>query len=161
MPSPHRWTQLLILAALVAIPGCHKRASVPEGDIAASLAIPTVTDTTFDPAVLRGKPSLILFASPTCPHCIRELPIAQQAAAAEKANVVAVFVSGAKQHAASVTSSAGFTAPVLVDDGTLRKRYNVRKVPWTLVLRPDGTAFDAFTGTQDEETLRDALDDAR
>jgi len=54
-----------------------------------------------------------------------------------------------------------FTAPVLVDDGTLRKKYNVKKVPWTVVLRPDGRAYAAFTGERDEATLRDALDNAR
>jgi len=50
---------------------------------------------------------------------------------------------------------------VLIDDGTLRHRYDVTSVPYTLVLRPDGRANDAFIGKQDEATLQGALADAR
>lgn len=147
---------------MLAISACKKGLPVPEGDILASLALPTTTDTTFEPQTLRGKPTLVMFASPTCGYCAAELPIAQQAAAAEKANLVAVYIVGQKQHAASVTKSAGFTAPVLVDEaGTLKDKYGIKGVPYLLVLGPDGKAREAFRGQQDESTLREALADAR
>ncbi len=153
---------MLVLGVASAISGCRgKGESVPEGDVVASLTSPSATETAFDPATLRGKPTLVLFASPTCPHCTSELPIAQAAALAEDANIVAVYVSGAKKHAASVTKSAGFTAPVLVDDGTLRKRYAITAVPYLLVLGADGHARSAFRGEQAEATLREAIADAR
>jgi thiol-disulfide isomerase/thioredoxin len=160
MPSPRGWTQLLLIAAIT-LGGCKSGAAVPDGDIAASLTLPTTTDTTFDPAALRGKPTLVLFASPTCGHCNTELPVAQRAAALASANLVAVYVVGAKQHAASVTRYAKFTAPVLVDDGTLRKRFEITAVPYLLVLGPDGHARHAFRGEQDETTLVAALTSAR
>jgi hypothetical protein len=47
---------------------------------------------------------------------------------------------------------------VLVDDGTLRERYGITKVPYTLVLRGDGTAARAFLGEQSAATLSSALD---
>lgn len=150
-----------MLIAALAVVGCRKSLPVPNGDVAASLTLPTTEDAPFDPASLKGKPTLVLFASPTCPHCIAELPIAQRAATAESANLVAVFVVGNKQHAASVTKHAGFTAPVLVDDGTLRTRYDIKAVPYMLVLGPDGRARSALRGETDEPTLRDALSDAR
>jgi thiol-disulfide isomerase/thioredoxin len=162
MPSPSRWTQLLSTACLtVAISGCHKGPGVPSGDIAASLTAPSADERTFDPASLLGKPTLVVFASPTCGHCATELPMAQAAAAAENANIVAVYVVGAKKNAASVAKSLKFTAPVLVDDGTLRTRYDIKAVPYMLVLGPDGHAVDAFRGETDEATLRSALADAR
>jgi thiol-disulfide isomerase/thioredoxin len=162
MPSPRRWTQLLLWAALVvAISGCKKRAPVPEGDILATLTIPLANDQPFDPASLRGKPTLVLFATPTCPYCADELPIADRVAQSENANLVAVYISGSKDQATSVTRSLGFTGPVLVDDGTLRKRYEIKGVPYTLVLGPDGHATEAFRGLQDEATLRNAVADAR
>lgn len=160
MPSP-RWSAQLLVLVVLAISGCKKRLPVPEGDVLASLAIRTVSDTTFDPAPLRNAPTLVLFATPTCPHCIAELPIAQRAATAEKANLVAVFVAGGAKQAASVTQHAGFTAPALIDDGTLRKQYNVKSVPYLLVLGKDGRAREAFRGKQEEDTLREALSDAR
>ena len=159
MPSPARLTQLLVIG--LAIAGCHKGPSVPSGDIVATLTATSADDRAFDPTSLRGKPTLVLFASPTCPHCTKELPIAQAAAHAEDANIVAIFVSGAKKHASSVTKSVGFSAPVLVDDGTLLKRYDIQAVPYVLVLGPDGHARNAFRGEQDEATLRNALADAR
>ena len=135
---------------------------VPDGDIASALTVPSADlARPFDPASLRGKPTLVLFASPTCPYCAEELPLAQRAAAAENANVVAVYISGQGKHAASVTKSLGFSGTVLVDDGTLRKQYDIKGVPFTLILGADGHATKAFRGLQDEDTLRSALDDAR
>jgi len=102
-----------------------------------------------------------VFAWPTCPHCIKEIPIAQQVAASERAGMVVVFVRGSRQAAGEIVAELKLTAPVLVDDGTLRNRYAVNAVPYTLVLGPDGHATEAFRGAQDEATLRSALADAR
>lgn len=141
---------------------CKKGLPLPSGDITASLALPTATDDAFDPASLKGKPTLVMFASPTCGHCLGELPVAQTAASAEDANVVAVFIVGSKQQAATVTQQAKFTAPVLVDTkGDLRTKYDIKAVPYLVVLGPDGHARKAFRGAEDEATLRSALSSAR
>ena len=140
---------------------CRKEAAVPPGDIAASLAAAKPAAGSFEPASLRGKPTLVMFGSPTCPHCLTELPIAQRVARAADANIVAVFVVGTAQRAQAVAATAQFTAPVLVDDGTLRKRYAIEAVPYTLVLGADGHAQRAFRGEQTEATLRAALADVR
>lgn len=136
---------------------------MPPDDFVTALApLPTADDSAFDAASLRGKPTLVLFASPTCGHCMVELPAAEKAAAAEKANMVAVFVVGNKQHAAAVKKSKQLTSPVLVDEGgELRKRYDIKGVPFTVVLGPDGRAIEAYRGEQGEATLREALSDAR
>ena len=162
MPSARRSTQLLLLLLAISC-ACRKRTAGPPGDIIAALApLPTADDRSFDAQSLRGKPTLVMFASPTCGYCIEEMPIAQQAAAAEHANVVAVFIVGGKGPAASVAKSTGFTAPVLVDEqGTLRTQYGIKGVPYLVVLGADGHAREALRGKQDEDTLRDAIADAR
>ena len=153
---------MLLFAIAFAIPGCKKSVPVPDGDIVASLTVPSADDTRpFDAASLRGKPTLLVFATPTCPYCADELPIAQRAAGAEDAHIVAVYISGKKENAVSVTKSLGYTGPVLLDDGSLRKKFAIQGVPFTLVLGPDGHAKEAFRGLQDESTLRGALADAR
>jgi thiol-disulfide isomerase/thioredoxin len=153
---------IILLAAISLAAACKKSVPKPSGDITAALALPTVTDAAFDPAALKGKPTLVLFASPTCGHCLDELPIAQAAAAAESANVVTVFVVGGKQQAAAMIERAKFTAPALVDpSGGLQKKYDIKAVPYLLVLGPDGHAREAFRGAQDEPTLRSALASAR
>jgi thiol-disulfide isomerase/thioredoxin len=153
---------LLLVAIAFAIPACKKAVPVPDGDIVASLTIPSADDTRpFDAAALRGKPTLVIFATPTCPYCAEELPVAQRAATAENASIVCVYIAGKKENAVSVAKSLGYTGPVLLDDGSLREKYGIKGVPFTLVLGADGHAKEAFRGLQDETTLRGALADAR
>jgi thiol-disulfide isomerase/thioredoxin len=160
MPLRHGST--LLLSVALAIVGCKRNDTpVPDGDIAATLALPSIGAHTFDPASLKGKPSLIMFVTPTCPHCIATIPRGAAAAQAEGANVVAVFVAGNKTNAEGVVSHAKFPGTALIDDGTLRRKYNIRGVPYSLVLGPDGRAKEAFRGEQDEATFREALDDAK
>jgi thiol-disulfide isomerase/thioredoxin len=169
MPSARVSIQLRRLVVLLAAisfaagtAGCRKSVPIPSGDITAALTLPTVTDASFDPATLKGKPTLVLFASSTCGHCFKELPVAQAAAGAESANVVAVFIAGAKQQAAAMVVRAKYTATALVDaSGGLRDRYAIQAVPYILVLGPDGQAREGFRGEQDEQTLRSALASAR
>lgn len=149
------------LALAVAVTGCRKREKGPDGDILATLKATPINLDSFDPGSLRGKPSLLLFVSPTCEHCLAELPVAQQVARAKDANIVAVFIVGQKENATGVLEHTGFTGPALLDDGSLRRRYGIRAVPLTLVLGADGHAREQLTGEQEASTLEDALADAR
>jgi thiol-disulfide isomerase/thioredoxin len=149
------WCRLALLVVLVS--GCHRRPNLPDGDITTTLTVPPIAGT-FDPTSLKGKPSLVLFVTPTCSHCLATIPRAATAAKAKDANVVAVFVAGHADNATGVVDHTKFWGPALVDDGTLRKRYHVESVPYTLVLARDGHAVDAFEGEQEESTLADALD---
>jgi len=159
MPSTGRLTLLAALAFGLVI-GCRRGPTVPDGDIAASLTAPPIAGT-FDPASLLGKPSLVLFVTPTCSHCRATIPRAAAAAYAKDGNVVAVFVTGRAETAKGVVAFTQFKGPALLDDGTLRARYHVDAVPFILVLGADGHAVDAFQGEQDESTLADALASAR
>src|SRR5205085_11754160 len=103
MPPARRSTQLLLLVVLTISACKNKGVAPPEGDILGAIgALPTADDSAFDAASLRGKPTLVLFASPVCHYCMAELPLAEKAAAAEQGNLVAVFIVGGKQHAASI-----------------------------------------------------------
>ncbi len=149
------------VALVLSVVACKRGEPVPDGDVAASLTMPSLGAYKFDPASLKGKPSLVMFVTPTCPHCLVTLPRGMAAAKAQGANLVAVFVAGGTQNAEGVVSHLKFDGTALVDDGTLRKKYNIRGVPYSLVLGPDGRARDAFRGEQDESTFRDALSDAK
>ena len=147
---------ILLLAA------CRSDPPIPDGDVAASLTAPLLaTQTAFDPAPLHGKPALVMFVSPTCMHCLKELPIAQAVARDAGANAVAVFVAGKRENAQSFVKQTKFAGSALFDDGTLKTRYAVDRVPFTLVLGADGHAIAAMIGEQDEGTLREAISRAR
>jgi thiol-disulfide isomerase/thioredoxin len=152
---------LITLAIALASAACKKHEPPPEGDIVETLRAKTMTGADFDPRTLRGKPSLVLFVSPTCPHCVEELPAAQAAARANDANVVAVFIAGKAENAKGVLEHTKFDGIALIDDGSLRRRYGVRAVPYTLVLGADGHAREQFRGGQGESTLSDAIADAK
>jgi thiol-disulfide isomerase/thioredoxin len=150
-----------VIAIALAIVACKKGAPVPQGDVAATLDLPSLGAYKFDPASLKGKPSLVMFVTPTCSHCLATIPRGIAAAQAEGANVVAVFVAGDKSNAEGVVSHTKFPGPALIDNGTLRKKYEIRGVPYSLVLGPDGRAREAFRGEQSEATFKEALADAR
>jgi thiol-disulfide isomerase/thioredoxin len=162
MPSPTRSTQLLVLVlgALV-FAGCKKREPGPPGDIVATLTANQLDGTPFDPATLRGKPGLVMFVSPTCPHCIEELPVAQKVAREKNANIVAVFIVGRAENAKTVVENTKFEAPALIDDGTLKQRYEIRTVPYTIVVNAQGKATEVLRGAHGASRLAEALDDAR
>jgi thiol-disulfide isomerase/thioredoxin len=151
MPRP-----CLAAIALVALLGCKPDLEPPAGDVAAALALDTLDGTPFDPASLRGKPAIVMFWRPGCQYCLREMPVVAKVARAKGASAIAVMVSGNAERAKTLARS--FDGTILVDDGTLRERYAIKKVPYTLVLRRDGTASHAFLGEQTESTLADALD---
>lgn len=162
MPLPRRSTQLLAIALIaIALVACRKREEAPKGDILATLRAPTVDGSAFDAATLKGKPTLLMFVSPTCPHCLDQIPVADKVAKEHGANAVAVFIAGKAENAKGVIEHTKFAGAALIDDGTLRRRYGVRAVPYTLVLGPDGHAEEALRGAQGADVLEDALDSAR
>lgn len=157
---PHARVVTLLVSLTLAIGACKRGEPVPDGDVAASLTMPSLGEHTFDPASLKGKPTLVMFVTPTCSHCLKTIPNGIAASKAEGANVVAVFVAGGKQNAEGIVSSTKLPI-ALIDDGTLLRKYKIKAVPYSLVLGADGHAKDAFRGEQDESTFRDALADAK
>jgi thiol-disulfide isomerase/thioredoxin len=137
--------------AIALLFGCHQGPTVPEGDVLAAVNRPE----------LHGKPSLVMFVTPTCSHCLATIPRAIDAAAAESANIVAVFVAGKEENAKGVIDHTHFPGEWMVDDGALTRRYAVKSVPYILVVGSDGHARDAFLGEQDTTTLKDALASAK
>jgi thiol-disulfide isomerase/thioredoxin len=145
-----------LLVLIVAL-GCHRAPTLPAGDIAATLIAPAANGAAFDPASLHGKPTLVLFASITCKYCLATIPRAAAAARAEGGNALLVFVSGSAGSVNSFVTTTKFPFQALVDDGSLKQRYAIHAVPYTLVLGADGSARDALEGEQEESALRDAL----
>ncbi len=121
------------------------------------LTVPLADGQTFDPATLGGKPAVVVFWRPGCPHCRDELPDVAKVCKDKGATAVAVQVAEPPPSGKRVLDSLKWEGVSLVDDGTLRKGLTVSKVPWTLVLRPDGTAARAYVGRQSYDTLAGAI----
>jgi len=147
----------LCLLATLALVACRPAVTPPSGNVADRLALTTLDGQSFNPDSLKGKPAVVLFWRVGCSYCMHELPVVAQVAKDKGAAAVAVMVAGAKDKAAEVTKD--FDGTVLVDDGSLRDRYQITKVPYTLILRGDGTASKAFLGEQSAGTIGGALDE--
>jgi thiol-disulfide isomerase/thioredoxin len=143
--------RFVLAIALVFGLGCHRGPKLPDGDVLAAVHRPE----------LHGKPSIVMFVTPTCSHCLATIPRAIDAAAAEGAGLVAVFVAGTEDNAKGVLDHTHFPGEWMVDDGGLRRRYEIKSVPYILVLGADGNARDAFIGEQETSTLKDAISRAR
>ena len=156
---PRRSHAVSLLAVSIALAlgaaACKHETPPPAGDIAASLTLPTVDGAAFDPATLRGKPAVVVFWRTGCKYCMNELPRVSKLAETHGVAAVAVMIHGTHQGAVNIQHT--FSGTVLEDDGTLRDLYKVKAVPYTLVLRGDGTAAHAYVGEQSEATLRDAI----
>lgn len=152
-------TRLVLAVAVVVISGglfaCKSELTPPAGDIAASLAIPDIEGKPFDPTTLQGKPAIVLFWRLGCSYCMHEMPVVSRLAREAGITPVAVLVAGNQEKAAEFAKD--FDGPFLVDDGRLRDQYKIKSVPYTLVLRSDGTAARAFLGEQGEGTLKSAI----
>lgn len=147
----------LVLALATFAAGCRPETPVPPGDIAAQLAMPSSDGSVFDPTTLRGKPALVVFWRPGCPHCLAELPEAARAAAERGVPAIAVQVAGNPDTGRAVLEKLAWTGTAIVDDGRLRTNLKIKAVPLTLVLRADGTARKAMVGRQSYDALLSAL----
>jgi thiol-disulfide isomerase/thioredoxin len=151
-------TTVVALVVSLLLAACSKNGvPPPKGDISAKLTVPTTAGGVYDPAALDGKPAVVVFWRPGCPHCRDELPDVAQVCKDKGATAVAVQVAEAPPSGLRVLEGMKWDGVALVDDGTVRKDLDIKAVPYTLVLRPDGTAARAFVGRQSYETLASAI----
>lgn len=69
------------------------------------------------------------------------------------------MVAGKKEHAARIVASQRFAGTVLLDAGSqLRRRYEIDRVPYTLVLDDTGHAKVVALGGQDKHDLLKLID---
>lgn len=155
--------RLAVIAVLLAglVGSCKKETAPPPGNVAAKLAIPTADGPVFDPATLAGKPTVVVFWRPGCPHCRDELPLVRKACKAKGCNAVAVQVAEDPAFGKRTLDKVAWEGIALIDDGSVRKSLGVDKVPWTLMLRPDGTAAKAYVGAQSYDTIVGGIAAAR
>ena len=151
----------IIAIAALALTGCRKKVEPPAGDILADLALPMSDGNVFDPRPLYDRDVLVMFYSPTCGHCMREMPEAVDAAEKSGSAILAVMVGGDLAQAQSLAVAHRLSAPVLLDDGQLRRKYDIRSVPYTLVVAAGGRAERAFIGAQGGDRLLEAMRDLR
>jgi methylamine dehydrogenase accessory protein MauD len=149
------WIAVAVLGVLVAalarqVGVLHERIA-PAGaltlhqSLKAGDAAPTLQLNALDGRELAiGGPSerskLVLFVSPDCPICKSLLPVFKSVAMAERGTVDAYLASDGeeREHRAFITSAGLAQFPYVLSE-ELGRQFNVSKLPYAVLIAPDGT----------------------
>lgn len=72
-------------------------------------------------------------------------------------DLVTVVVSGSPERAAAAARRRNITAPVLRDDGSLRRLFDVERTPTTFILDRTGHAVAVLVGEQSRASIERAI----
>ena len=115
----------------------------PPGTPAKALRLPGLDGPEVDLAALRGRPVVVNFWATWCEPCVREFPLLRAAAAAHKADglaVVGVLTSDRPGPARDCVRAQRATWPVALDpEATTATAWGAVGLPHTWFVRPDGT----------------------
>ena len=160
----------LLLPALFLAGGCQ--GSAPKGGesgAAADLRLPTGTFPALDGGShtlqAGGRPTVLVFWATWCAPCIREMPTLDDLQAdlgGDRLHVVALSMDreGEKVARPFVEKNGWSNLDLYVSDGTSFARdANVRGLPTTLIIGPDGTEVARLEGTAEwnADDIKDML----
>ena len=130
----------------------------PPGTPAKALRLPGLDGPEVDLAALRGRPVVVNFWATWCEPCVREFPLLRAAAAAHKADrlaVVGVLTGDRPGAARDFVRAQRATWPVALDpEASTATAWGAVGLPHTWFIRPDGTLASHQLG----ELTRASLD---
>ena len=129
----------------------------PPGTPAKALRLPGLDGPEVDLAALRGRPVVVNFWATWCEQCVREFPLLRAAAAAHKADrlaVVGVLTVDRPGAARDFVRAQGATWPVALDpEAATATAWGAVGLPHTWFVRPDGTLASHQLGELTQATL--------
>ena len=129
----------------------------PPGTPAKALRLPGLDGPEVDLAALRGRPVVVNFWATWCEPCVREFPLLRAAAAAHKADglaVVGVLTSDRPGPARDFVRAQRATWPVALDpEATTATAWGAVGLPHTWFVRPDGTLASHQLGELSKASL--------
>ena len=126
---------------------------------APALRLPGLDGTVFNLSDHAGETVVLNFWATWCGPCKQEIPAFAEVAEANP-DVVLVGVavdSGAPAAIRSKAEEWGITWPVVVEDGSATRAYDVSVLPTTVVIGPDGEVRSAHVGAMSAAQLQAAL----
>lgn len=147
---------LVVFAALRLLPH-DDQPDLPED--APALRLPALDGTVFNLGDHAGKTVVLNFWATWCGPCKQEIPaFARFHEANPDVVLVGVAVdSGAPSAIRSKAKEWGITWPVVVEDGTGTRAYDVSVLPTTVVIGPDGEVRRAHVGVMTASDLEAAV----
>jgi cytochrome c biogenesis protein CcmG, thiol:disulfide interchange protein DsbE len=129
----------------------------PPGTPAKALRLPGLDGPEVDLAALRGRPVVVNFWATWCEPCVREFPLLRAAAAAHKADrlaVVGVLTGDRAAAARDFVRAQRATWPVALDpEAATATAWGAVGLPHTWFVRPDGTLASHQLGELTQASL--------
>jgi len=129
----------------------------PPGTPAKALRLPGLDGPEVDLAALRGRPVVVNFWATWCEPCVREFPLLRAAAAAHKADrlaVVGVLTGDRPGPARDFIRAQRATWPTALDpEATAAAAWGAVGLPHTWFVRPDGTVASHQLGELTKASL--------
>jgi cytochrome c biogenesis protein CcmG/thiol:disulfide interchange protein DsbE len=129
----------------------------PPGTPAKALRLPGLDGPEVDLAALRGRPVVVTFWATWCEPCVREFPLLRAAAAAHKADrlaVVGVLTGDRPGAARDFVRARRATWPVALDpEATTATAWGAVGLPHTWFIRRDGTLASHQLGELSQASL--------
>jgi len=118
---------------------------------APDFTLPDINGTMHSLSSYRGKKNVVvIFWSPNCGHCMRELPQVQNFYLSRRMDdnfEVLAITRGDKEQVKNTVRDKMFTFPVLLDDdGSTMDKYGIRGVPSTYFIDEDGFVVEILVG---------------
>ncbi len=155
IPRNSLWIALLwFVALLLSLTGApqNRQTLPPSVENAHAFDLATLDGSRLALADLRGRWILVNFWATWCLPCREEMAFLQELAVAnpEKLVVLGVNMRESSEDVRAFLADTGVSFPILLDpdDGTLLA-YDVRGLPLTAVIGPDGALLDRIVGPMD------------
>ena len=121
--------------------------------------------TSFTLSEQTGKVVLVNFWATWCGPCVHELPdIAElygEYAGGGEAEIILVNCGESAKTVQAFLDRSEYTAPIAYDaDGKISDAYDVNAIPRTVIFGRDGTVVKDYTGSQNYNTFKSAVDSA-
>ncbi len=152
----------LFLAASLALAGCHGESSsdpdypeLAEGDEAPDFTAVLADGGSFTLSEQEDKIVLLNFWATWCGPCVREMPAFEKLYGeyADTVSIVAVNSMEDQETVNRFISDNGYTFPIAYDEkGEISLKYPSNGIPYTLVIRPDGSIANIYLGAFDADT---------
>jgi len=113
--------------------------------------------TQLDPARLKGSPVIVVFWATWCGFCERHnarVDRLHRALGGQPQQVLGVAIDGNAESVGRFVRAKGWTFPVAVDDGSIRRQFTARRmVPMTCLVDAAGTIGQCIPGEMSDDDV--------
>lgn len=136
-----------------------------QGDSALDFTVELTDGSSFTLSEQAGKVVLVNFWATWCGPCVREMPdivkLYNEYAGGDEVEIIFVNCSESAKTVQAFLDRQKYTVPVACDtSNAISNAYNVNAIPRTVIFGKDGTVTKDFTGSQNYNTFKSAIDSA-